>query len=360
MNDRPADHGQHWSDWLDDEQSDGIDSAHSHLPNGATEEAREIAADEMVVHGLLRDRALRDPDQDEQRIRDVMNAIESSGNGQALTVETTGVETAGRENANHRRVALASLATALAAAFLLMFTFGRHDQASAAMVSLQKIIEVAQQPVDRSYRLFVVEEYRQDRLPRDLRPNSIRRKQEDINGAVLHVRGPNEFVFVRRLLDGRQRVSGCNGRESWAFREGGPVHVSSELTRFRGGLPGEQQQLPFINLHTHLHNLTEGYDIVLKQESGSSDGRLLSELIGTRKAVEVRGPKWVSIRFDAKTGVVYQMVLNQLPRRSGGPKSVAIELLNPEDLGNADFGPDFFSHDSHHDPFRQVRYEVSQ
>ena len=57
MNDRPADHGQHWSDWLDDEQSDGIDSAHSHLPNGVTKKAREITADEMVVHGLLRDRA---------------------------------------------------------------------------------------------------------------------------------------------------------------------------------------------------------------------------------------------------------------------------------------------------------------
>ena len=39
--------------------------------------ADEFVADEVVVHGLLRDRALRDAERDEQRIRDVMSEIES-------------------------------------------------------------------------------------------------------------------------------------------------------------------------------------------------------------------------------------------------------------------------------------------
>ncbi len=86
----------------------------------------------------------------------------------------------------------------------------------------------------------------------------------------------------------------------------------------------------------------------------SSDGRKLSQLIATRKSSDVRGPASVEIWFDAATGVVYQMLLKKLPRRGGGPKSVRLELLNPEDLGQTDFGPTFFSHDSHREPLRKV------
>ena len=139
------------------------------------------------------------------------------------------------------------------------------------------------------------------------------------------------------------------------------VHVSSDLSRFRSGLPGREPDFPFINLHEHVQQLNLGYDIELSGETiESSDGRKLSQLNATRKSFDVRGPVEVTIWFDTATGVVYQMLLDKLPRRGGGPKSVRLELLNPADLGQTDFGPDFFSHDSHHEPFREVRYEVAK
>jgi hypothetical protein len=133
------------------------------------------------------------------------------------------------------------------------------------------------------------------------------------------------------------------------------------LNRFRSGLPGREQDLPFVNLQTHLQELHVGYDIELSGETiESSDGRKLSQLNATRKSFDVRGPYEVAVWFDTETGVVYQMLLDKLPRRGGGPKSVRLELLNPENLGQTDFGSDFFSHDSHHEPLRQVRYEEEQ
>jgi hypothetical protein len=357
---RPEDLRQHLSGSLDDEQIDGIDAFGSQVPSDSSEQACELAADEVLVHGLLRDRGLHNAERDEQRIRDVMSVIESNEHQQPSPVEP-GRKTDRKSspiNPKSRRVALASLVAALAAVFLLVFSLGGQDRATAAMVSLEKIIEVAKQRIDRSYRIFVVEEYDANELPRNAPPINRRRNHDQIAGAVIHVRGPNEFVFVRRISDGRQRVSGCDGQESWAFREDGPVRVSSDLYRFRSGLPGRQQDLPFVNLQTHLQQLRVGYDIELTEEAlESTGGRELSQLVATRKSFDVRGPMSVAVWFDTETGVVYQMLLDKLPRRGGGPKSVRLELLNPEDLGKTDFGPDFFSHDSHHEPLREVRYE---
>ncbi len=56
----------------------------------------------------------------------------------------------------------------------------------------------------------------------------------------------------------------------------GPVHVSTDLNRFRGGLPGQQQDIPFINIHDHLSQLRSGYEVELsKDQETASDGAVL-------------------------------------------------------------------------------------
>ncbi len=97
-----------------------------------------------------------------------------------------------------------------------------------------------------------------------------RESNEQIDGAKLYVRGADKYVFVRLLKDGRQRVSGCDGEQSWAFREDGPIHVSSDLSRFRGGMPGQKQDIPFINIHSHLAQLRTGYDVELMSDQPES------------------------------------------------------------------------------------------
>jgi hypothetical protein len=182
--------------------------------------------------------------------------------------------------------------------------------------------------------------------------------KEQTDGATLYVRGANQYVMTVMLSSGLQRTSGCDGVQSWAFHKNGPVHVSADLNRFRGGLPGQQQGVPFINMHDHLSQLQlqTGYDVDLgDSKQNAADGTKLSQLIGVRKSRDVRGPKQVEIWFDAETGTIHKMLLDGLPRGRSGPKTVMLELLNQSHLD-----AEFFSHESHHEPGRRIRYEEEQ
>ena len=172
----------------------------------------------------------------------------------------------------------------------------------------------------------------------------------------MYVRGANQYVLTVLLPTGLKRTSGCDGQQSWAFREDGPVQVSADLSRFRGGLPGQQQDIPFINIHSHLTQLRDGYDVQLSDQGDhASDGSVVSQLIGVRKSRDVRGPKQIQIWFDSRSGTVHKMLLDGLPRGRGGPKSLALELIDESELA-----PRFFSHKSHHEPGRRVRDEDEQ
>ena len=53
--------------------------------------------------------------------------------------------------------------------------------------------------------------------------------------------GCGSFVLRMPLRSGGTRTLGCDGETSWAFRDNGPVHVSNNLNRFRGALPGSSR-----------------------------------------------------------------------------------------------------------------------
>ncbi|HIE95910.1 MAG TPA: hypothetical protein EYQ63_02590 [Fuerstia sp.] len=217
------------------------------------------------------------------------------------------------------------------------------------MASLDRVIERAQQPIDRSYLIQVVEEFSRNQRPKNISQEAWNRESKNqLDGATLYVRGPDKFVLVHSLVDGRQRVSGYDGFESWSFREDSPVHVSSGGERFRGSMPGQQQTLPFLDMHASLTQLRENYDITLSKPHGER----LSQLYGVRKSRDVRGPKEVDIWFDETSGTVQHMVLYGLPPHRGSPKAVSLELIDQKDRG-----PDFFSHESHHEPGRRIRHE---
>lgn len=332
------------SEWLDD--ADENPASESDV---FSSEASEAVAESLLIHGLLADIGSRDDDSEAERIHAVMQQIDAGSAADSVHVAPKSVP--------HNRgwFAIVTSALTIAAAVMVMFVaFGPHQSVSAAMASLEKVVEAAAKPFDRTYKVRVVEEYPRDKRPRNLSQDAWDRKApEQIDGATIHVRGADEYVMTVLLKTGVTRTSGCDGHVSWAFRKNGPVHVSTDLNRFRGGMPGNQQDMPFLNIHASLAQLKIGFDVELadEQETGT-DGTLLSQLTCVRKSNDVRGPKQVDVWFDAEDGTVHKMLLDGLPRGRGGPKSVMLELVD-----QSVFAPDFFSHNAHHDPGKRIRYE---
>ena len=241
----------------------------------------------------------------------------------------------------------------LAACLLVAFFVTRPSTLSAAE-ALERIIQSATQSVDRAYEIHVLEEYRQRRKPENLTEQQwLAESNENVDGAMLYVGGTDRHVFVRTLTDGRVKKSGCDGTESWAFREDGPIHVSEDLTRFRGKVPGQQQSIAFTDLYSQLTSLRDGYDVELSEptDRGNPNGRL----VGHRKSRDVRGPKSIEIHFDRNDGTIHRMVLDGLPRGHGGPKKVELVLVSQESLDDR-----FYSHAFHHDGERKIKREEAQ
>ncbi|MCP4785278.1 MAG: hypothetical protein GY903_27820 [Fuerstiella sp.] len=266
--------------------------------------------------------------------------------------QTSVINASPKSRKSTRRFAFLITAATLAASVLLVVGVYRPHQVDAAMASLDRVIERAQQPVDRSYLIQVVEEFTRNQRPKNTSREAWNRESKDqLDGATLYVRGPDNFVLVHSPVDGRQRVSGYDGVESWSFREDSPVHVSSGGERFRGSMPGQQQTLPFLDMHASLTQLRENYDITLSEPHGER----LSQLYGVRKSRDVRGPKEVDIWFNQTSGTVQRMVLYGLPPHKGSPKAVSLELID-----QADLGPNFFSHEFHHQSDQPVRSDKRQ
>ncbi|MCA9136880.1 MAG: hypothetical protein KDB00_08975 [Planctomycetales bacterium] len=341
MNDRTDDL---LSDWLDDAEENP--ESKSDVP---ASEASEAVAQSLLIHGLLADIGRRDDVAESERIQAVMQRIDAEVSAESGDVALKHVPH------RRRRFAILTSALTIAAAVMLMFVaFGPHQSVSAAMASLDKVVEAAAKRLDRTYKVRVVDEYPRDKRPQKLSQQAWDREApEEIDGATIHVRGADQYVMTVMLKTGMTRTSGCDGKVSWSFREDGQVHVSEDLNRFRGAVPGSQQDMPLLNIHANLSQLKIGYDIELAddQETGT-DGTLLSRLTCIRKSNEVRGPKQVEVWFDAEDGTVHKMLLDGLPRGRGGPKSVMLELVDQPDLPS-----DFFTHDAHHEPGKRIRYE---
>lgn len=278
------------------------------------------------------------------RLRDQSRAIEIAGDDSLRYAAAIPAEWRPRRSWP-RRVMLMAIVGGLLAAGLLLLQGVSQQPVDAAEVELARLIESAGKAGDRTYRITSLDGGG-SRDPESTTP----RDHPPIEGAVLHVRGHGQYVLVRRPGEVGAYVTGSNGREAWAIPPDGPVHVSPDPTRFRGAVPGEQQDLPFLDLETALGHLRRAYVLELAPADPDEAGR---RLLARKRSSWYRGPRDVEIHFDDRTGVIRRMRLDGLPQGHGGPRSVAFELVDRRDLG-----PGFFEHGSHHDPGRAVRREV--
>lgn len=262
----------------------------------------------------------------------------------------------GRSTARRSRwmlsVRRAAAAVAIAAAVgVLAFLGLRGSSANAAQAELARIASIS--PVGQ--RTYVIHALRDDgrqrgREPRRAEQASPRgaRMQPSIDEATLIVGTSGAYVLVRTGEDGARTVSGSDGRLSWNVPERGAVRVSRDPQRFRGALPGEQHDLPFVDPKDGLDALMRSYDVVLGP-SRNIDGHAVRSLVATRRADVQRGPKGVELWYDPETAVIRRMELDRLPQAQGGPRAVVLELLDESPID-----PRQFMHESHHDANRLV------
>jgi len=242
-----------------------------------------------------------------------------------------------------RQRAVALMALACLFAFAVWMGWRNTELPTlAASDELARVIRASELATDRTYLITALaSEY-------DLRaaPGPRGDEQPPVDGALLHVRGSNQYVLIRFERNGEKFITGSNGQIAWAVPPRGRVRVSQDPTRFRGAVPGQQHAIPFIDMRGSLELLQQSYELILSSREPSGNSRCM---IATRKEPASGGPKQVSLWYDSQTGVIHRMLLDRLPQARGGPRSVLLELVDQVDLG-----PTFFEPESHHDASRDV------
>ncbi len=212
----------------------------------------------------------------------------------------------------------------------------------AASAELQRIINASESSRVRTYVVTALAGHAEIRAP----SASSRGEKPSVDGALLSVRGEDQYVLIRYFADGTEFITGSNGVTAWSVPPRGRVRVSRDPTRFRGAVPGQQHAIPFIDMRSSLQQLQESYELELFSESTPEGWRQIN---ATRKTTAAGGPKQVTIRYDRQSGRIQEMLLERLPQARGGPRNVLLQLTEERDLGN-----EYFEHASHHNTTREV------
>lgn len=226
---------------------------------------------------------------------------------------------------------------AAAAAVVIGFSVMLFSPASAA-ATVAQMMSALSQAMDRTYTIRVLEG--DPWFP--LKVNRF----ANYEGAKLYLRSDKQYVLERTLDRGESSFMGSDGEINWDIRHDGPVRISHDLERFRRGLPGREQDVPFLDLRGLLSSLASGYDLETARDAIDPALRLLR---ATKRSRSINGPREMSFAYRPETGVIMRMQLLGLPREEGGPRSLELTLTSESPLP-----ADFFSHTAHHEAGRQV------
>ena len=236
------------------------------------------------------------------------------------------------------------LAVGIAVGSLLLL---RPAPASAS-AALERLVRASAAATDRQYAIRVVD-HGPGGIP-DPVPSDTGGRKPGLDGARLFVRGADKFVFVRTFADGTEFINGCDGTLGWSVPPTGQVHLSEDRRRFRRGIPGERDDLPFLSLAEGLAGLRRGYALSLV-EAPEAGGRLRLEAVRTDS--RHRGPARATIDFPAGDDAAAERIeLGGLAPDGSGPDGVVLELIE-----RAPLPADFFDHAHHHDATRPIDWE---
>ena len=221
------------------------------------------------------------------------------------TTNTAPVEPA--RQSRHFRVRSFLLVGSLVVSVVVLMVMLPVPGPVSAAAELDRLIDAPAPIGDRTYRI----------TSRDPVPDVGDDRQPPLDGAVLYVRNPDNYVLVRRFPDGRPFITGSDGERGWSVKPDGAVRVSGDPLRFRGPLPGNQYGIPFIDPRSDLRHLRDAYAVSTLRPAGVGRWGLLFE----KRSAEYRGPRRVEVWYDPQTRVVHRMEFDGLPacpRRAEG------------------------------------------
>lgn len=215
------------------------------------------------------------------------------------------------------------------AVMLAFFLWWMNPRSVNASAEMDRLIKASSKSPDRTYLISNLDAFSE----------KVDDRQPPIEGAILYVRQPDQYVLVRKFADGRKYLTGSDGEQSWSMPPWGAVRASANPLRFRGPVPGNQHGIPFVNLRSDLVQIRDAYFISLIGPETNGLQKLLAE----KKSSDHRGPNRIELWYDPETVVIQRMVFEGLPQAKGGPNKVFMELIDQDVLA-----PDFFRHDYHH------------
>jgi len=306
-----------------------------------------------ALHKSLQRRRLQNLALDEAGLSSTPAGLELRVAPQAASFQAAVVSAGMPPTASGRRRWTATGFAAIAAILLIAVFFWPGEAispAAAASLTLDRMIEVASQPIDRMYRIRVT-----DFGPDGPEPQVFeggKGRKPSVDGAELYVRGSDKFVLVRQFGNGTKFITGSDGKLGWAVAPRGHVHLSKDARRFRRAVPGEHEEIPFLDLKSGLSELRRAYELKLvPADDADAKAHGWSRLDAVQRSSHPGAPRKVHLWFDA-AGVARRIELTGIPVERERPRGVMLELVEQKDLG-----PDFFKHETQHSPDRPVDWE---
>jgi hypothetical protein len=227
-----------------------------------------------------------------------------------------------------------------------------------ALAALDRVVRVMDDPVDRTYEISV-EPMDHPALPERARKPSEHEtnvvppedRRPGLDGAILYVRGRNQFLLVRSTPNGKLVINGGNGRENWLIRPERPVLVSQSPGAFRIPMPENLATfatVPFVEIGDTLTGLRHAYQVrELAAERLTEDDPTQWRHLEARKIdPATKGPKVVSVWFHPTSSLIGQIRFEQMHFQGRPePQRMTISLLAHQPLP-----ANWFDHAAHHSP----------
>jgi hypothetical protein len=309
------------SQWLDTDAAGGQPFSESPLPVDQQDQVR--VADLRLVDALLVYLSGHAPEQQEERIRRVMQAI----NDLPPSIPS-------KRQLRRWPSAVAIAATLMVAVGLVWSQFVQHTRATEV---LREIGQSAMERIDRKYDL------RRD-VPRD-------GATQQLDGE-LYLRGRDGFVLLCGTV-----VLGRSGDEYWLVDKSGDVVVAESFEWMvakseRGrrelellkALSVDSRQVPLMQLSSVVELMQHDYEVALRSD-GNHRGQPVDEIVGTLRNAASELPDRICIWSDKDSRIIRRAELSW-----GLANTLVFELAPATDIP-----ANWYQHQAHHAGQRPVR-----
>lgn len=311
------------SDWLDAHEAGDstVGQSGAQPPNG--DEAESYFADLLLVDALLTNMSEDRVERKEQRVRRVMDAINSTPPAPSARVRLWRWSSY-----------IAAAACVLLVVTLVWLQFEKHSLANEVLLAVR---EVSSKTTDRVYSITRV-------LPN--------RDDHPLPHGKLYLRGREGFVITWGKL-----ALGRRGDQFWLVgRDQQQVTVSDSFAWIDSGSTGDEfglrimQELSLESRHVPLMQLASvaelmQHDYEVKLSRGQLAGREVDLLVGRRRREESDLPVTIRLWSDR-----YSRIIHKAELRWGGSNAIIMELMRSEPVA-----ADWYEYQTHCDGAPAVR-----